>query len=184
MRASVKGLLGTLIRDPFLAPRHSLLFWTVCVSFDGNNFSLQFLEGRFYCFIRNHTVLHHESRELATVSASLAVISTASKHLHNDLARAIEALEQKKAQVPSNLERICLLGFTKEAGWPLSLSVANVPNFPFSVNPPELRIPITNSSELSRRIASVTFFRLSPSWLLPSGSTGWSMNKRIVQKHA
>ena len=32
----------------------------------------------------------------ATVSASLAVISTASKYLHNDLARAIEALEQKK----------------------------------------------------------------------------------------
>ena len=31
-----------------------------------------------------------------TVSASLAVISTASKYLHNDLARAIEALEQKK----------------------------------------------------------------------------------------
>ena len=32
----------------------------------------------------------------ATASASLAVISTASKHLHNDLARAIKALEQKK----------------------------------------------------------------------------------------
>ena len=31
----------------------------------------------------------------ATVSASLAVISTASKYLHNDLARAIKALEQK-----------------------------------------------------------------------------------------
>ena len=28
--------------------------------------------------------------------ASLAVISTASKHLHNDLARAIKALGQKK----------------------------------------------------------------------------------------
>ena len=28
--------------------------------------------------------------------ASLAVISTASKHLHNDLAKAIKALEQKK----------------------------------------------------------------------------------------
>ena len=44
----------------------------------------------------NEIILHHESRELATVSASLAVISTASKHLHNDLARAVEALEQKK----------------------------------------------------------------------------------------
>ena len=36
--------------------------------------------------------------EAATVSASLAVINTASKHLHNDLARAIEALEQKKSE--------------------------------------------------------------------------------------
>ena len=35
----------------------------------------------------------------ATVSASLAVISTASKYLHNDLARAIKALEQKKILV-------------------------------------------------------------------------------------
>ena len=34
--------------------------------------------------------------EAVTASASLAVIKTASKHLHNDLARAIEALEQKK----------------------------------------------------------------------------------------
>ena len=33
-----KRLLGTLIGDLFLAPRHSLLFWTVCVSFDGNHF--------------------------------------------------------------------------------------------------------------------------------------------------
>ena len=32
----------------------------------------------------------------ATASASFAVISTASKHLHNDLARAIEALAQKQ----------------------------------------------------------------------------------------
>ena len=43
----------------------------------------------------HHTAWHHED-EAATVPASLAVISTASKHLHNDLARAIEALEQKK----------------------------------------------------------------------------------------
>ena len=34
--------------------------------------------------------------EAFTASASLAVINTASKHLHNDLARAIKALEQKK----------------------------------------------------------------------------------------
>ena len=38
---------------------------------------------------------HHEYMKPATVSASLAVISTASKYLHNDLARAIKALEQK-----------------------------------------------------------------------------------------
>ena len=31
-----------------------------------------------------------------TASAPLAIINTASKHLHNDLARAIKALEQKK----------------------------------------------------------------------------------------
>ena len=44
----------------------------------------------------HHTAWHHESRKLATVSASLAVISTASKYLHNDLAKAIKALEHKK----------------------------------------------------------------------------------------
>ena len=40
---------------------------------------------------------HYEYRKLDTLSASLAVINTASKHLHNDLAKAIEALEQKKS---------------------------------------------------------------------------------------
>ena len=44
----------------------------------------------------HHTAGHHEYMKPATVSASLAVISTASKYLHNDLARAIKALEQKK----------------------------------------------------------------------------------------
>ena len=39
--------------------------------------------------------------EAVTASASLAVIKTASKHLHNDLARAIEALEQKKILHPT-----------------------------------------------------------------------------------
>ena len=39
---------------------------------------------------------HYEHTKLATVLAFLAVISTASKHLHNDLARDIKALEQKK----------------------------------------------------------------------------------------
>ena len=39
------------------------------------------------------------SASLALTMASLAVISTASKHLHNDLAKAIEALEQKKASL-------------------------------------------------------------------------------------
>ena len=56
----------------------------------------------FVCFFlisveRHHTAWHYEHRKLTTVLASLAVISTASKHLHNDLAKAIEALEQKKA---------------------------------------------------------------------------------------
>ena len=39
---------------------------------------------------------HYEHRKPTTVLASLAVISTASKHLHNNLAKAIETLEQKK----------------------------------------------------------------------------------------
>ena len=41
-------------------------------------------------------LLHYEHRKTSAVSASPAAIRTASKHLHNDLARAIEALEQKK----------------------------------------------------------------------------------------
>ena len=36
----------------FFLTSHFFLFWTVCVSFDGSNFQLQFLSGRFYCFIR------------------------------------------------------------------------------------------------------------------------------------
>ena len=47
------------------------------------------------CIIR---LWHYEHRKPSTVSASLAVIRTASKHLHNDLAKAIEALEQKKTR--------------------------------------------------------------------------------------
>ena len=43
----------------------------------------------------------------ATVSASLAVISTASKYLHNDLARAIEALEQKKSTRGTSFSEFC-----------------------------------------------------------------------------
>ena len=39
------------------------------------------------------------TRKPSTASASLAVINTASKHLHNDLARAIKALAQKKSKV-------------------------------------------------------------------------------------
>ena len=46
--------------------------------------------------------------------ASSAVISTASKHLHNDLAKAIKALEQKKALVRSFgvfVDWLCIVGF-------------------------------------------------------------------------
>ena len=67
------------------------LFWWLCVflwcccclCFC---FFLSFISGTWHC----------DHRKLTTVLASLAVISTASKHLHNDLAKAIEALEQKK----------------------------------------------------------------------------------------
>ena len=47
------------------------------------------------------------TRKSVTASASLAVIHTASKYLHNDLARAIKALEQKKndwTRIPSLFE--------------------------------------------------------------------------------
>ena len=40
----------------------------------------------------------YEHTKLTTVLASLAVISTASKHLHNDLAKAIKALDKKNMQ--------------------------------------------------------------------------------------
>ena len=42
----------------------------------------------------------HLSFMLQKDLAPLAIINTASKHLHNDLARAIKALEQKKILVP------------------------------------------------------------------------------------
>ena len=47
----------------------------------------------------HHTAGHYNHMKPATVSASFAVISTASKYLHNDLARAIKALEQKKLSI-------------------------------------------------------------------------------------
>ena len=49
----------------------------------------------FFCGMTSYGIVPR-IQEAATVSASLAVISSASKHLHNDLARAIEALAQKK----------------------------------------------------------------------------------------
>ena len=48
-----------------------------------------------------------------TASASIAVIHTASKYLHNDLARAIKALEQKKKPlVPRDTEESKDVGLT------------------------------------------------------------------------
>ena len=68
-------------------------FWfavfVFCVSF-----SVLFASGEWH-----HTASHHDYRKLATVAASLALISTASKHLHDDLAKAIEALEQKNCGI-------------------------------------------------------------------------------------
>ena len=77
--------------DDLLGTRH-----TSCLVITLFTTSLRMLS--FHCFLLHHTAWHHED-EAATVPASLAVISTASKHLHNDLARAIEALEQKKEKV-------------------------------------------------------------------------------------
>ena len=69
----------------------------------------------FVCFLPlvfavewHYTAWHHEYMKSATESASLAVISTASKYLHNELARAIEALEQKKIQLRT-FECYCVL---------------------------------------------------------------------------
>ena len=42
---------------------------------------------------------------------SLAVISTVSKHLHNDLVKAIEALEQKKKYICTLLHELQLLAY-------------------------------------------------------------------------
>ena len=62
-----------------------------------------------------------------TLSASLAVISKASKYLHNDLARAIEALEQKKPNVQGNGPEFQRT-FSDQYAWPLSEST----QIPFS----------------------------------------------------
>ena len=64
-------------------------------------------------------ILDTTSLEAVTASASHAVIKTASKHLHNDLARAIEALEQKKSVLDTqvalshhfSLRRVMMLPF-------------------------------------------------------------------------
>ena len=65
---------------------------------------------------------HHEYMKPATISASLAVISTANKYLHNNLARAIKALEQKKMCAPSlrtGEARIYISSFS--GGWSFQL---------------------------------------------------------------
>ena len=57
---------------------------------------------------RQHTSLALRPQEAATALASLAEISAASKHLHNDLAKAVEVLEQKrilKKKLQSFIER-------------------------------------------------------------------------------
>ena len=66
------------------------LFWLVAVLVC---FFFPFLL-RFFLW-NDIILLGTTNHEAVTVSASLAVINTASKHLHNDLARAIEALEHK-----------------------------------------------------------------------------------------
>ena len=50
------------------------------------------------------------NQEPFTVSAPLAIINTASKHLHNDLARAIKALEQKKNTKPQRSALLYTVG--------------------------------------------------------------------------
>ena len=67
---------------------------------------------------------HYAHMKLITVLASLAWISTASKYLHNDLVKAIEPLEQKKA-VPDRkycLPNPCARNRVAMWGWTMDLS--------------------------------------------------------------
>ena len=51
---------------------------------------------------RHHTASALRAQEAYYSIGFTCVISTASKHLHNDLAKAIEALEQKKSMTGEN----------------------------------------------------------------------------------
>ena len=69
------------------------------------------------------------TRKPVTALASLAVINTASKHLHNDLARAIKALEQKKRRICALWPNLChniLLVFGLDILWHLAMSLLDV----------------------------------------------------------
>ena len=65
-----------------------ILWGYIHISFGGCCFFL-------YCGMTSYGFGTTNTRSLLRL-ASLAAISTASKHLHNDLAKAIKALEQKK----------------------------------------------------------------------------------------
>ena len=68
--------------------------------------------------------------EAVTASASLAVIKTASKHLHNDLARAIEALEQNYTPVdPKQFFHIHVVILAPDVGNFESISMGNSMNY-------------------------------------------------------
>ena len=59
-----------------------------------------------FCFLYGMVSSIHAQRTKLpfTALAPLAVINTASKHLHNDLARAIKALEQKKKKLINKIQ--------------------------------------------------------------------------------
>ena len=90
----------------------------------------------------HHTASHHDYRKLATVSASLALISTASKHLHDDLAKAIDALERKKMDLHT---------VANSCGVPIAC---------FTGSRPALANALETSSEFSALCTKVLDYRL------------------------
>ena len=98
--------------------------------------------------------VHYEHWKLTTALASLAIISTASKHLHNDLAKAIEALEQKKTCCTQQRTEHCLqmgrevktalgaLGLPRQKGenyaeaWPPASTRRTLGRYPFHTTSP------------------------------------------------
>ena len=104
------------MRSFFILSFHGLLFgssFAGCAVFVWLVLFLVFLVFAFFvlCGMTSYDLTPRVS-EAVTASASLAAIKTASKHLHNDLARAIEALEQKTCNFFSVESRTCRISYS------------------------------------------------------------------------